>query len=242
MVMAAAPTFAAHRATTVELSSILEHSSGIAAAGGLLMRTECWRATISDRDPSWAFLELVGGSETCGDGALVVHEEGSSWREAEGIGGPETPCSAAMRVPQAISEELATCVRPPSRFRARPTRRTSCPTVVFEGPPEVAVYVLRASCTEAGIAAKPRSFYEQGLVEELVKSSATGEVRRYLPLNRRVSVRGYWEGQRSDWECRATRHRVLESHGPFADVQFWIACGRRNQRVEVRLLFRPTLA
>ena len=236
--------FAWHRASPEELAliaSTAEHGSG------LLSVPDCWEVRISDLDPSWGLAVLGGqGAEsTCGNGASVIHNEGGTWREAKGPGGylaPPVPCSPAMRVPQAIAVELGSCARTSARDQTRPRQRTPCPRVrQYGGPPDPKVYVQRISCVEAGLAPAGSEIYEGGLVEQLIGARAEG--RQYEHLRRgRFSVSSYREGISARWGCVATRHRVLEPHGPFADVQLWIVCSSGRQRMEVRLMFRPTLA
>jgi len=242
--VASSEAFAWHRASPEEVASIAATAE---PGSGLLSTPDCWEVRISDHDPSWGLAVLGGqGAEsTCGNGASVIHHEAGTWHEAKGPGGylaPPAPCSPAMSVPQAIAVELGSCARTSARDEIRPRRRTSCPPVRrYEGPPEPRVYVQRTSCVEAGLDPVRDDIYEGGLIERLIGAHA--EDGQYEHIRRgRFSVQSYREGASVRWSCMANQQRVLERHGPFADVHLWIVCSSELQHVEVRLMFRPTLA
>jgi hypothetical protein len=84
-----------------------------------------------------------------------------------------------------------------------------------------------------------RGIYEGSVVAELIGESAEAGRYEHLP-HHRFSVPGYREGKSLPWHCTASRHRLPIGNG-FQDVQLWIPCTRASQRVEVRLIFRPTI-
>lgn len=126
LAVATATAFAARPATPDEFSAIV---GAVAASDSLPtncedppapLPPEQTKATVSDRDPTWAKLTTTDECEL-NDGWRLVHNVAGAWQFIDS--GPEDPseyCGAvAPTLPPAVGVDLSLCRRPPRGVRLR---------------------------------------------------------------------------------------------------------------------------